>query len=134
MITRPPRRIPENVSPQHAWQNQAPQYDRADVVPVPNTIVQWTVPPGEEAVPIECLLAYDGFLNLVGILNYYPEGAPLGEKPHDFFFMVNPTRRRQGIGASLIREALRRWPDIDLLNQAYTDAGWETARSVLEET
>lgn len=130
---RPPRRLPAGVGALFAWESQAPQYERDDIVPRPG-IVHWTVPEDERpaGTPVECLLYYGEFLGLLGILNYYPEGSPLGDAPHDFFLVVHPDRRRQGVGSALIREACRRWPQIDLLGQAYTDAGWATALSVLE--
>lgn len=128
---RPPRRVPGSVT--HTWISQAWQYNRPDVPKTKNGIVHWTVPKDEAPVPIECLLFYGSDGRLVGILNYYPEGSPLGEKPHDTLTLVMPSMRRCGIGKALLREALKRWPQIDLLKQAYTDEGWALARTLIQE-
>lgn len=137
MTSRPPRRVEAPVLP---WESQAPQYARPDVPvpPFPN-LVAWDVPAGEVPVPIRCLLYFSkelGFhqqLELTGILNYYPEGSPYGEEPHDVLVLVHPQHRREGIGTALLREALRRWPDIDLTAQRYSREGWALAETLLED-
>jgi len=114
----------------HTWESQAWQYDRPDI-PKSFGIVHWTVPKDSAPVPIECLLYFGMFRDLRGILNYYPEGSPHGEQPHDLMVLVRPEVRREGIGRVLISEAMHRWPQIDLLKQSYTDSGWALAQSVL---
>lgn len=149
-MTRPARRVPGDLT--HDWESQAEQYEyRSDVPRVGDGITLWWVPRNEAPVPIGCLLywappaqsssilagvrpSYKAQVaELVGILNYYPQGSPYGEEPHDTLTLVRPDRRREGIGTALLREALRRWPDIDLRAQAYTSAGWELARTLLED-
>lgn len=149
MLARPPRRVAGDVT--HAWESQALQYQRPDVPRVPAGLTHWTVPADEAPVRIECLLLWNppagrsihlGVLpavraaaaELIGILNYYPEGSPYGEEPHDVLVLVHPEHRREGVGTILLTEAMRLWPGIDLLTQSYTTAGWELARSLLEDS
>lgn len=132
MPKRPPRRVPAGISHVHDWLSQSLQYlTRTDIPKVPG-IVHWTVPEGEAPVRIECLLYFDEKAQLRGILNYYPDGSPLGDEPHDTLTLVHPATRRQGIGTALLHDAKRRWPRIDLLKQSYTDEGWALAQSVLQ--
>jgi GNAT superfamily N-acetyltransferase len=127
-VNRPPRRVPFDIT--HTWESQVPQYSRPDV-PREAGINHWVVPAAEAPVPIECLLYRNAGHLLLGILNYYPQGSPLGELPHDFMVIVHPRSRRQGIGKALLEAAVDRWPDIDLMAQCYTDAGWELAQTLL---
>lgn len=129
------RRVPFGLT--HTWESQECQYiDRTDIRWRPG-ITHWTVPRNAAPVPIECLLYREdrGGLagRLVGILNYFPEGSPVGDLPGDTLTLVRPEWRRKGIGKALLTEALRRWPAIDLLSQSYTDEGYALATSVLKE-
>jgi len=45
--------------------------------------------------------------------------------------LVHPRRQRRGIGSALVREALRRWPEIDPERQTYTPEGAALANAVL---
>lgn len=127
---RPPRRA--SLGPVHDWLSQAPQYYRSDVPRTPG-IVHWTVPASETPVRIECLLFWGADDRLMGILNYYPDGSPFGEQPHDTLTLVNPQYRRIGIGTTLLATALEKWPEITLLGQSYTDQGWAFVSSFLRE-
>lgn len=131
MISRPPRRARHGLDSVHYWLSQALQYEtRRDIIKMPG-IVHWAVPEDEAPVRIECLLYFDLALSLRGILNYYPEGSPFGEQPHDTLTLVHPGHRRQGIGRRLTEESLRLWPQIDLTKQSYTDEGWALAQTLL---
>ena len=126
MLTQPKRRVGVT----HTWDSQAKQYARPDIIWTLG-INHWTVPKDEAPVPIECLLYFNPEGRLLGILNYYPEGSPFGEVPHDLLVLVDPAVRRCGIGTWLLTAAMERWPAIDLTKQAYTDQGWALATSVL---
>lgn len=128
-FARPPRRA--WLSPRHDWGTQSVQYDRDDIPRTPG-IVQWAVPASEAPVRIECLLFWNPGNMLLGILNYFPEGSPFSDEPHDVFLIVNPVARRCGIGTDLLKAALRRWPEIDLAKQSYTDEGWDFVSIFLE--
>ena len=125
-LVRPPRSI--TLVGLHAWDRQAPQYNRADITPA-SGIVSWRVPEAEVAVRIECLLSYeqgaDG-LELVGVLNCFPDGSPFNDHPGDCFVIVRPDCRRRGLGIALVREAQRRF-DADLSTQSYSPEGWKLA-------
>jgi ribosomal protein S18 acetylase RimI-like enzyme len=47
--------------------------------------------------------------------------------------VVDPGFRRQGIATQLAREALRRWPDLDLFTQQYTEDGAAFVNRFLEK-
>lgn len=80
----------------------------------------------------DCLLWYCTKRRLRGILNHYREAHPdTGELPGDFIVMVQPGFQHRGIGATLLTEAMERWPDIDLGSQKYTEEGLRLARHVL---
>lgn len=46
-----------------------------------------------------------------------------------FLVVVDPRYRRRGVATRLLREALERWPEIDVKRERYTEAGaaWITA-------
>lgn len=92
---------------------------------------------------VETLLHRNSRGDLTGILYYYPDGAPLAdpallgetiwlEEPGNVNIMVRPNRQRRGIGSLLVREALRRWPAIDLTRQTFTPAGRALAARILD--
>lgn len=124
----PRRRVPFGLT--HTWTSQAVQYERRTDIPVEPGLVHWTVPRDEAPVPIECLLAYTEDPQLVGILNYYPEGSPFGERPGDFLVLVHPAHRRKGLGTLLIAAADARW-HLNLEEQAYTPEGEALADAYL---
>lgn len=130
-FARPQRRVILNET--HSWIGQSVQYLVRTDIPRQAGIVHWTVPASEAPVRIECLLFWTERLTLGGIFNYYPDGGPWGEKPHDTLTLVNPTLRRQGIGTALLREAMSRWPAIDLSTQSYSDDGWAFVSSLILE-
>lgn len=131
---RPKRTVPFSIT--HSWQSQEWQYRTRTDIPKAEGIVHWTVPSHLAPVRIECLLFFwrlpTPALNLLGICNYYPEGSPQGEQPHDTLTLVHPDFRRLGIGSALLREAMRRWPQIKLADQTYTAQGWALVNNLKE--
>lgn len=129
------RRIPR-LSAGMAWESQAGQYDRPDIAPNRfGGITWWTVPADLVPVRVECLLHWtvvDRAPLLTGILNYYPDGAPAGERPGDALVLVRPGFLRRGIGTALVRAALDRWPDLDLAGQSFTPDGLALAASIAD--
>jgi ribosomal protein S18 acetylase RimI-like enzyme len=47
--------------------------------------------------------------------------------------VVDPSFKRQGIATQLAREALKRWPDLDLFTQQYTEDGAAFVNRFLEK-
>jgi GNAT superfamily N-acetyltransferase len=120
------------------WESQVRQYDKVgppglsfeqhEVV----TAVLTHKPTGtiiEKATAVvDCLLYRNRKGHLVGILNHYNEDAyewdgTLLESAGNVNVWVRPNRRRRGIGTILATEALRRWPEVDVGQQRYTEAG-----------
>lgn len=72
---------------------------------------------------IDCLLMRDSEGLLVGILNHYPDDSNPLETPGNINVFVHPECYRQGIATALVREAARRWPDLEPDQQRYTPLG-----------
>lgn len=71
--------------------------------------------------------------SLVGVLQFYPEDAPMGlEQAGNMNVWVHPRRLRRGIALALITEADRRWGPIDWGQQAYTPEGRALVARYLE--
>jgi GNAT superfamily N-acetyltransferase len=62
---------------------------------------------------------HDGFV--AGVLSYYPQTGPI--MPPYVSVQVAPQFRRQGIATALLKEALSRWPEIDLEKQNFSPDG-----------
>lgn len=60
---------------------------------------------------------------LVGILIHYGETVPGLERAGNVNIWVRKDHQRKGIATSLVRRALRRWPDIDVMQQNYIPSG-----------
>ena len=60
--------------------------------------------------------------DLRGILNFFPDGFPGIEAPGNFFVIVDPSYRGNGIAAELLAEADRRW-SVNFHQQNYTTEG-----------
>lgn len=71
---------------------------------------------------VDCLLFRGPSGRVWGILNHYPIDS-YWEKKHNANLWVHPQKRLRGIGTSLLKEALRRWPAINLSQQRYSEAG-----------
>jgi GNAT superfamily N-acetyltransferase len=88
----------------------------------------------------EALLYYDNRGKLAGIFNYFPNDTPVSEpwmkafveRAGTFNIIVNPKRRRLGIGIKLLRAAVNRWP-IEFEKQNYTQGGAELVQRFLSE-
>ncbi|SRR6266540_5451457 len=81
-----------------------------------------TVPEYSPDAIVDCLLWRGEDGTLLGILYYYPNDVPLYERAGNVNILVDPDRRREGIGTRLLAEAYRRWL-LDFDTQDYTSAG-----------
>lgn len=119
---RTERRIPD-LPPYLGWNEQAPQYDRPDIVDRSPGVHAWEVPLADsDGIVIKVLLHYGSDGQLDGILDYFPLGTPM-DLPGDVLVLVKPTHRCRGIGTSLLNEARRLWPEINLRDQCFTPMG-----------
>ena len=66
---------------------------------------------------------YDNSGQLRGVLAYAPNGVSGILEAGHFSFCVDPERRSQGIGSSMLRKAKRLWPNLNFEIQTYTPAG-----------
>jgi GNAT superfamily N-acetyltransferase len=80
---------------------------------------------------VEVLRWYDDHSKLRGLLVYSPHGVLGALQPGQFFFIVHPRHRRQGIGTKLLGEARLRFPPLDFAEQEYSEAGLECLKSSL---
>lgn len=85
---------------------------------------------GPRITVTDCLLFRDAEGTLIGILNHYDGRSPL-EKKGGINIWVRPDRQRQGVGTSLVIEALRRWDDMLPESQRYTEAGLAFLKSLI---
>jgi len=109
--------IPQHL--QYSWESQAEQYAYLDTPGINHE--RHDV--GEFGAPnvIDCLLWRDEAGRLRGILNYYQNDGEL-ERAGNVNLWVHPDWERRGVGTTLLREAMQRWP-IDLAQQRYTPKG-----------
>ena len=66
----------------------------------------------------DCLVWRNRAGRAVGVLSLDRNGKRLG-----FIVLVDPGYRLRGIATKLLTEALRRWPELDIHNERYTQAG-----------
>ncbi len=75
---------------------------------------------------VDCLLKYDDYGNLVGILNHYPKDkviSPIAyEKAGNILIQVHPKKRGRRIASALLDECRKRYT-IDFKQQILTDDG-----------
>lgn len=70
---------------------------------------------------------------LTGVLYFYRDAVPVLRQPPGMVHMwVDPARHGRGVGKALALEAIRRWPEIDLAAQRYTEGGLAMARIAQE--
>jgi GNAT superfamily N-acetyltransferase len=100
------------------WDIQAHQY--IDIKPRGPGITYFR--PVFDMGPVDCLLMFNADLDLVGIMNFFPEDLPPYERAGNFTIMVRPDRQRRGIATLLMDEARRRWT-IDFDQQDYSPSG-----------
>lgn len=81
---------------------------------------------------VDCLMRYDDAGRLVGILNHYPQDIPPYESEGGINVWVHPERARQGIGSSLIMEALQRW-ELRGDPQRFSEGGARLAQAMVEK-
>jgi len=79
---------------------------------------------------IDALLYKNKYGEIIGILNHYPFDFEPYEKKGNINVMVAPHEQGKGIGLKLIKEALKRYPDIDLYQQHWTPQGQSLLRKI----
>jgi GNAT superfamily N-acetyltransferase len=119
---------PQNVSTDCEKWWQYSTKNRAEIGPAGMTQVDFT----ELGRPVNSLEWRDGEGVLRGIINYYPKGLPASKRAGEVQLNVDPSARRQGIGMSLVKEAIRLW-DIQAKKQRYNTASAGLTESWLEE-
>ena len=84
---------------------------------------------------VHCLLYRDVKGDVVGILNYYDGHLKpnVWETAGNVNVWVHPDRQRRGIATRLVAEAARRWPDITLDQQRFTESGAALAARLRED-
>lgn len=122
----PAATVPPNTM--HSWEVMASQFPEKGFPGITATAEH---PRDFPDVTVDALQyrALDG--SIIGILIRYPFVAGY-ERDGNANMWVRPDRRREGIGTSLLKEALRRWPNIDLMKQDYTPAGRAVATRLVE--
>jgi GNAT superfamily N-acetyltransferase len=112
----------------HSWEVMAQQFPDKGFPGITATVEH---PRDFPEVSVDALQyrALDG--SIIGLLIRYPLVAGF-ERDGNVNVWVRPDRQREGIATSLLKEALRRWSNIDLMNQDYTPAGRAVAARLTE--
>lgn len=79
---------------------------------------------------VDALLYKNKYGQIIGILNHYPFDFPPYEKKGNINVMVAPKEQGKGIGLKLVKEALNRYPDIDLYQQEWTPQGQSLLKQI----
>ena len=79
---------------------------------------------------VDALLYKNKYGEIIGILNHYPFNFEPYEKKGNINVMVAPQEQGKGIGLKLIKEALKRYPDIDLYQQQWTPQGQSLLKQI----
>jgi len=136
------------IGPMFSWESQAAQYAEKGEPGVALETHYVDLLTGDEVFPpqprglwaesddsitkVHCLLHRDANGRLLGILNHY-DGKHYLEGADAINVWVRPDVQRLGIGSQLVKEAVRRWPEITPEKQRYTEAGLALLNRVLAE-
>lgn len=142
MTALPEAQVPSGGMAAHAWESQVPQYPSSGppgisyylgVVNIGDITGSGGTTVGRVKYEVDNLLYRSRKGTLIGILQYFPEDAPMDlEKAGNLNVWVHPRRQRRGIGTALLREAERRWGPLNLGQQNYTPEGRALASAFLD--
>lgn len=92
-----------------SWESQARQHPQKGEPGFGHRRVKVTSPAWDrDDIWIEIITYRDESGDLLGILDYFPNGVPDHEEPGAFAVFVHPAHRREGIGTAVVGEALLR--------------------------